>query len=256
MNAYQTMLDTNYRLIKGETLSQSEKEEAARMLLSAKSKDIAELKPHCRNLRPLFFIPPYNDGKKLTTVLGQTPKTEVFSANMYELEILRLLSLLKPDDSEVSEMITVTAGRLKTTCFGYDDDGMGECFDASLVVLRFLATAAPSEKEWINSRIENFNRHFADKKRPSFPQWYYWLCLSELPFETAKPETDKYKDEITARLSQRSYVMNSQRDRTLHPVILCILRNLISQYPQYAHIKRRAPYINPKDSRLYFDITP
>jgi hypothetical protein len=42
-------------------------------------------------MSPEFFIPPYNDGKKLKTLYNQTPKTNIFSANNYELGILRLL---------------------------------------------------------------------------------------------------------------------------------------------------------------------
>ena len=81
--------------------------------------------------------------------MGQTPKTQIFSVNMYELEILRLLCILAPDNSEVKYMIDETVRRLKTTCFGFMDDGVGECFDTSLVVLRFIAAAAQDETEWI-----------------------------------------------------------------------------------------------------------
>lgn len=48
--------------------------------------------------------------------------------------------------------------------------------------------------------------------------------------------------------------MNSEHDKTIHPVIICMLRNLISKYPEYAYIKERQPYISKKDGRLHFDI--
>lgn len=203
---------------------------------------------------PVYFIPPYNDGKKYKTVLNQTPKTHIFSANMYELEILRLLYLLSPDNFEIKEITLKTPGRLKTTCFGYEDDGVGECFDASLIVLRFLTVTAPGEMEWIQSRMDNYNRHNADKKRPWFCVWYYWLCLSELPFVIAKPEVDKYKDEMLNWLCNKSCVMNSEDDKTLHPVLLSILRNNLARYPEYEYIKDRQPFVRDKDRRLYFDM--
>lgn len=48
--------------------------------------------------------------------------------------------------------------------------------------------------------------------------------------------------------------MNSDQDRMLHPVILSMLRNIISKYPEYEYIKNRKPYINKKDNRLYADM--
>lgn len=203
---------------------------------------------------PVYFIPPYNDGKKYKTVLNQTPKTHIFSANMYELEILRLLYLLSPDNFEIKEMTLKTLDRLKTTCFGYEDDGVGECFDTSLIVLRFLTVTAPGEMEWIQSRMDNYNRHNADKKRPWFCVWYYWICLSELPFVIAKPEVDKYKDEMLNWLCNKSCVMNSEDDKTLHPVLLSILRNNLARYPEYEYIKDRQPFVSNKDRRLHFDM--
>ncbi len=207
-----------------------------------------------RQMYPTFFIPPYNDGKKYKTVLNQTPKTHILSANMYELEILRLLYLFASNDIEIKTMIDETLFRLKTTCYGYMDDGVGECFDTSLVVLRFLSTVAPYEEGWIQGRIDNYNRHFGDKKRSWYCSWYYWLCLSELPFEFAKSEIEKYKAEMLNWLTNKSCVMNSEQDKTIHPVLLCILRNVLAKYPEYTYIKDRQPYLNEKDGRLFFNM--
>jgi hypothetical protein len=274
MTTYELMIKTNHHLIKGGNFTDAQKQNIVKQLMSARStpeqverfyngvKFPKNTDENGRRMYPVFFIPPYNDGKKLKTVLNQTPKTHILSANMYELKILRLLFILSPDDDEIKAMVTETLRRLKTTCFGYMDDGVGECFDTSLVVLRFLATVAPYEKEWIQSRIDNYNRHYADKKRPSFCIWYYWLCLSELPFNTAKPEIEKYKAEMLNWLNNKSCVMNSDHDKMIHPVLLCILRNTLAKYPEYAYIKDRQPYIKSpengrlreKDGRLYFDM--
>ncbi len=203
---------------------------------------------------PLFYIPPYNDGKKYKTIFNQMPKTQILSANMYELEILRLLYILAPENEQVKSMVLLTLERLKTTCFGFNDDGLGECFDASLVVLRFISTVSPHDTKWILSRIDNYNNHADEKKRPWFSKWYFWLCLSEMPFEIAHPFIENYKDEMLNWLYNKSCVMNSDTDKIIHPVLLCVIRNVLCKYPEYEYIKNRQPYVNDKDGRLYFDM--
>ncbi|HKM33467.1 MAG TPA: hypothetical protein VJY54_01835 [Lachnospiraceae bacterium] len=206
-----------------------------------------------RRMYPIFYIPPYNDGKKLKTIYNQTPKTHILSANMYELEIIRLLFQIAPDEPTVQNMVIQTLERLKTTCFGYYDDGLGECFDTSLIVLRFLA-ATSDDTAWMQSRIDNYNNHVSEKKRPWYPLWYFWLCLSELPFEIARPEILKYEDDMLPWLTTKSAVMNSEHDKTVHPVLLCSLRNCLCRFPECAHIKDIQPYVSEKDGRLHFDM--
>ncbi|MFT3950755.1 MAG: hypothetical protein QM689_02115 [Oscillospiraceae bacterium] len=265
MQAYNLMIKTNHFLIKGGILTQQQKLRAAASFLSAvstlqqaqrfyKGMRVPDNKADGREMYPVFFVPPYNDGKKLRTILNQTPLTHILSANTYELEIIRLLCLLAPEDDRVRDMTAKTLSRLKTTCFGNQDDGVGECFDASLVVLRFLAAAAPADAVWLQSRMDNYNRHAGEKKRPWFSEWYYWLCLSELPFELAQPELDKYKPVMLNWLEHKSCVMNSEQDKLIHPVILCILRNALSRYPEFAYIKNRQPYVSETDGRLHFNM--
>jgi len=268
MTGYELMIKTNHYLIKGGVLTDTQRKNIAVQLFAQKCTSEAARRFYTgvkypgntdengRQMYPLFFIPPYNGGEKHKTVFNQTPKTHIFSANMYELEILRLLWILtfentdSPLRNEVCDMVDSTLARLETTCFGYMDDVMGECFDTSLVVLRFLAAAAQGATKWIQSRIDNYNIHAGDKKRPWFSKWYFWLCLSELPLEMARPQIDKNKGEILNWLKYKSCVMNSEHDKTIHPVLMCILRNIISKYPEYEHIKSRQPYISEKDGRL------
>lgn len=248
---YRLTIETNYRLIKGETLSKEEQESITAKLLTAAEPSEPIVPTGNRELYPIFYIPP--EGVKLRSLLGQTPKTKILAGNMYELEILRLLCLLAPEAPKVQFMRDETLRRLKSTCFGNQDDGMGECFDASLVVLRFLCAAAPEDTAWIKSRIENYNRHAGEKKRPWFPLWYFWLCLSEMPLELALPEIEKHRVELEKKL-RRSYVMNSEQDRALHPMLVHMLRNLMSRLPEYAWIKDRAVRVNPKDGRVQLDM--
>ncbi len=267
MNAYELMIKTNHFLVKGGVLTESQKDVIVSRLLSAQTQPEQakrfynrvrypnNIDGKGRQMYPIFFIPPYNNGMKLKTILGQTPKTHIFSANMYEIEIIRLLYLFAPDNVTIRDLVNKTLSRLRSTCFGNCDDGVGECFDTSLVVLRFLAAVVPEDSPWIQSRIDNYNRHMQDKKRPWFSKWYFWLCLSELPFDIAEPEISKYRNEIIPWLTSKSMVMNSDHDTVIHPLLLCMLRNLMSRYPEYAHIKAFEPYVSDKDGRLHFGLS-
>lgn len=227
MDAYELMIKTNQHLINGGKLSGEQSRMTANMLLSARNISAVDHSTVSdksrRRFYPLFYIPPYNNGRKLKTLLGQTPKTQIFSANMYELEILRLLCILAPDSSEVKYMIDETVRRLKTTCFGFMDDGVGECFDTSLVVLRFIAAAAQDETEWIKDRMDNYIRHCGDKIRSWYSLWYYWLCLSELPDDIAVPEIKRYREEM--------WLWHTNKKDT-HPVRPYILKNILARYSE------------------------
>jgi len=267
MTTYELLVKTNHYLIKGGKLTQKQKSNIFNQLMSAKN-TLEQAKqfyngvkfPNNRDnsgrmIYPIFYIPPYNCGKKLKTIFNQMPKTHILSANMYELEILRLLYLLAPENADVKVMINETLKRLKTTCFGYQDDGLGECFDTSLVVLRFISTVAKDETDWIKSRIDNYNHHVNEKKRSWYSCWYFWLCLSEMPFKIAKPEIEKYKELMLNWLCNKSCVMNSENDKSIHPVLISMLRNIIAKYPEYEYIKDREPYVSDEDGRLYFSMS-
>ncbi|MBN2853244.1 MAG: hypothetical protein JXQ23_10970 [Clostridia bacterium] len=267
MNTYELMIKTNHFLIKGGTFTEKQKQNIVKQFMSAViTSDKAQkfyravrfpgnIDQNGRRMYPIFFLPPYNNGNKLKTIFNQTPKTHILSANMYELEIIRILHILDPENETVKEMVEQSLRRLRTTCFGNEDGGEGECFDTSIVVLRFLAQVAPSDTKWIKSRIDNYNNHVDEKKRPWFSKWYFWLCLSELPFDIAKPEIEKYMPTILNWLCKKSCVMNSEHDKTIHPVLFFMLRNILVRFPEYEYIKNRQPYIGEKDGRLYFDMS-
>lgn len=260
MTAYEMMLRANHYLIKAggaQTLTPAQRERIIKTLLSARSApEQARRAGNGRGLYPEIFLPPDNGGKKLKTIFNQTPKTHIFSANMYELEVVRLLCLLAPEEGEIPALRDRVLDRLRTTCFGSQDDGVGECFDTSLVVLRFLCTAAPEEEAWIHSRMENYLRHKDEKKRPWFSQWYYWLCLSEAPLPLAEEELRRSLPPMLHWLNDRSFVMHSEHDRTVHPTLACMLRNAVSRCPEYGFIRDRQPYVSQRDGRLCFDMKP
>ena len=202
---YDTCMYLNRRLICGESVSSAEKSAFADGVLRAVcSTEEANrfytgvrYPGNCDNrgnrMYPFFLIPPYNGGNKLPTVTGLLPKTHILSANSYEIEMLSMARRFAAETShpflpELNRMHEATLLRLKTTCYGTMDDGIGECFDASLLVLRYLAQEEPRHRTWIRSRIANYRRHVHEIRRHPAVQWYFRLCLTELPAEQVRDE--------------------------------------------------------------------
>lgn len=248
MTLYEKMIWVNSALIKGRAFTEIEKEKITCHFLDGVSDEKTADRFYNgvrfpnntdnsgRRMYPVFYIPQYNGGKKYKTVTGVTPGTHILSANAYELEILRTLALTAPQNETVKHMLDETKVRLRTTCFGNEDDGVGECFDTSLVVLRFLGTAFPDELSWMQERIDVFNKHVKNKKRHSGIVFYYWLCLSEIPLVLAWPEIKRYKNDLILGLS-RSYVMNSDNDRTINMQCKYIERNCLSRLEEYSYLR-------------------
>ncbi len=246
MTAYELMVKTNHYLIRNpseDSLSPAQKHRIVTELLAARStpdqcrrfylgvKFPNNRDAHGRRMYPEFFIPPYNDGKKYKTILGQTAKTHILSANMYELEILRLLHKFAPDDYDVRTMTEATLDRLYHTCFGNEDDGVGECFDTNLVVIRFLCTAAPHDLVRLRSRMSVYERHRADKARPWYSEWYYRLCLSEAPYALAE---HKIRDTLPSVQSWLTDTGSTAMVRNADPVLLhAIARNMATRLREY-----------------------
>lgn len=265
MNSYELMVKANYYLIKGGTLTQRQSEKIVNQLLASISSDTVA-RNFYRSVRypdnsdknghkmyPLYFIPPYNNGMKLKTLLSQTPKTHILAANSYELEILRLLVLLTVNNDAVKEMTAQTLARLRTTCFGNEDDGVGECYETSLIVLRFLAAAAPHETVWIKERLTNYHKYYDSKHRHWSVKWYYLLCLSELPVCIAEQELKCLKAELLEQLNS-GYPMKTENAKTFHPILLCILRNCLSRLPEYEYLSNNIPKVNEADGRLQLQV--
>lgn len=266
MNTHELMIKTNHYLIKGGELTEPQKANIVRQFLEARSDertkqsfykgvkytDNIDSEGNVTGTYPCYYIPPYNGNKKYQTVIPMAPKTHILSANSYELEIIRLLYMFAPEDSIVKDMVRGTLKRLKKACFA-NECFIGECFHSSLPVLRFLAAVKTDDTMWAKNLTAKIGTHIDDTKRHIGVTWYYWLCLSELPLETAKSEIIRYKEAILRQLN-RSYVMNSENDKTLHLVLVCVIRNIMARLPEYEYIKDRQPYVSDKDGRLHFDM--
>jgi hypothetical protein len=247
MTAYELMIKTNQSIIRGIEFDDAQKARIARLLRENKKTD-GRKRTFDAYAYPRFYIPPYNNGKKLQTIIPISPKTNIVADNAYEFEIIRLLHLFQPDD-EVAHMIDETKGRLKNTCFGYQRCHYAECFEAGMMVLRFLSFAATDDREWIKKQIDVYNTHFNDRKRHNGVQKYYWLILSDMPFDIAEPEIERQKEHIIDFLS-RSYLIKSGNE----DVPLCAMRNVLSRLPEYEYIKFRIPFVNEKTGRMEFNM--
>jgi hypothetical protein len=127
MNAYEILCNTNRAIIKGQTIPDDEKQGIVQSLLSGASAPVTvrrflagvKATEENRSQYPQFYIPPYNGGKKYRLITGQMPKTQILSANHYELEILRLLALWGSGNERVRQMTDQTLKRLDAACFGH-----------------------------------------------------------------------------------------------------------------------------------------
>ena len=157
METYKILMDTNRKEVSGEPFTEQEKQKIIAILLSgvASKEEIKKYKlrmrvnPFTDKIYPNYYVPPYNDNKKLPMVNGKMPKTHILYANHYELEILRILFMFAPENEMVKQMINDTLERLKGTCYG-NKCPKGECVATGKVVLRFLQTVCPEETEWMD----------------------------------------------------------------------------------------------------------
>ena len=247
MIAYKLMIKTNHALIRGNTFSDQQKLNIAGSLRKNRISD-GRKRTFDAYAYPRFYIPPHNNGKKLQTIIPMSPKTNIVADNAYEFEMLRLLHMFQPDD-ELTSMITETTERLKNTCFGYQSCFYADCFDAGMMVLRFLSFAATEDRAWIKKQIDVYNNHYDDKRRHNGVQKYYWLILSDMPLEIAKPEIKRQKEQIIDHLNRTYLAKNGNED-----VALYAMRNALSRLPEYAYIKDRKPYICEKTGRFKFNM--
>jgi len=245
MTAYDIMLKTNYHIIRGGEHNDAEKADIVQQLYDNQETD-GKMRV-AKYAYPKFFIPPRNNGKALPTLIPMSSKTFQVGDNAYEFEILRLLKMFSPQNENISHMLEVTSERLKHTCFGYKSCYGCECFDASIVVLRYLTFAEPNDINWHEKQLAVYNNHFADESRNVGIQRYYWLCLSDMPFDIAEKEIERQKDNIINQLKQ-SHLMKSENA----DIPLYVMRNTLSRLSEFSYIKDRHPY--EKDGRLHFDM--
>jgi hypothetical protein len=148
---------------------------------------------------------------------------------------------------ETSNMIEGTLNRLRQTCFGYKGCHFAECFEGGLSVLRFLSFAEANDRDWIDKQISIYNNHFAENRRHSGVQKYYWWILSDMPLDIAEREIWRQKDAIIDHLNRSLTIKTGNED-----ILFYVMRNTLSRLPMYSYIKDRKPYVDEKNGRMRF----
>ena len=259
MEKYKVLMELNRKMIFGEEISDVEEREAVSIFLNGicDREDIVKYKKRMRvnaetdNIYPNYFIPPYVGSKKLRLIQGYLPKTNILYANHYELEILRLLYILVPENKTVCEMVNSTLKRLKGTCFG-NSCTQGECLATGISVLRFLAGTCPDDTGWID-------RNGQAAIQQGVPLSYLLMAFADINNEKTRGLI-KQKQEWLLDLLRRGWITGklsngkiSEGD-TYNLMGKYILRNAIGMLPEFEDVSKYEIYVSDKDERCYCNI--
>lgn len=272
MEKYKILMELNRKQIMGQAISAAEKEEAVSTLLNdiCDPADILKYKKRMRvnasadNIYPNYYIPPYTGGKKLRLIQGYLPKTNILYANHYELETLRLLYMLEPQNETIHKMVKNTLQRLQGTCFG-NSCTQGECLATGISVLRFLAIVCPDNSEWINKLLTPLGNIFLSfgtgqaAIQQGIPMSYLLMAFTDINNETTR-ELILQKKEWLLDLLRRGWITGklangkiSEGD-TYNLLGKYIIRNALGTLPEYSDIAKHEIYICAKDGRCYCNI--
>lgn len=269
---YKILTELNRKAIFADDISFEDKQEALSVLSDGagcrediiKYKNRMRVNPGTDCIYPDYYIPPYNGNKKLRLIQGYLPKTHILYANHYELEILRRLFLLAPENDTINEMIRNTLKRLKGTCFG-NSCMQGECIAAGISVLRFIAAVKPDDKEWIDKLLDPLGEIFLSfgsgqaAVQKGVPLSYLLMVFTDINNEKTKNLLTRKKEWlldllrrgwITGKLSNGKI---SEGD-TYNLMGKHIIRNAIGTLPEFKNVAEHEIYVSEKDGRCYCDI--
>ena len=265
-------MELNRKMIVGEEISDVEKQEAVSIFLNGicdreavvKYKKRMRVNSESDNIYPNYYIPPYVGSKKLRLIQGYLPKTNILYANHYELEILRLLYILVPENKTVGEIVKNTLQRLKGTCFG-NSCTQGECLATGISVLRFLTVTCPDDTGWIDKLLDPLGDMFLSfgngqaAIQQGIPLSYLLMAFTDINNERIK-ELIKQKQEWLLDLLRRGWITRklsngkiSEGD-TFNLMGKYIIRNAIGVLPEFWDVSQYEIYISDMDGRCYCNI--
>lgn len=272
MNRYSVLSDLNEKIIMGQIISENQRKDALSIFIEGidSTEDIVKYKKRMRAdettkyMYPDFFIPPYNDNKKMRLIQGYLPKTNILYSNHFELEIIRLLAILDKDNPMVKQIIEKTSERLRKTCFG-NLCIKGECLTTGISVLRFLACCKREDTNWINQVLNPLGDNFlllgkgqAATQR-GIPMSYFLLALTDINNEKAI-ELISIKKDWLLELLRRGWITGklsngkiSEGD-TYNLLGKYIIRNALGILPEFSDIGKHKIYVSEIDDRCYCEI--
>lgn len=176
---YQVVMDTAGRLFAGEHYSVDEKAQVLGWILD-----------HTNRVNGFIFYPTPEDRQAgIRLFSGEKPRAKFLINNMVELETLRLLALLAPDEPRVRQIFQHANQRLLPLCFA-NGCTVGECAHATLACIRYLA--ASQVDNWRDKTTQTLavlkNKRLEDGRWHGFPYYFTLLWLVELPADLAREE--------------------------------------------------------------------
>jgi hypothetical protein len=193
---YRTVTNVARHLFFGGTLTPSERSELASWILARQNRR-----------RGSSFYPTVAEREHGIRLLsGEKPQTVLAAVNAVEMETLRLLALLQPDEPQVQSLFEIAEQRLSGVCYG-SVCTTGECAHASISVLRYrTARGAARSAGMIARGLETLCRaRTGEGKWRHFPFYYTLLWLTELPTgpdEHAHAELSYARDRCERLLSR------------------------------------------------------
>lgn len=145
------------------------------------------IEPSRAYIAPFYVYSKKEELNTFHTFNGYKPKTMIFYNNFCELELLRIAYLLDVLEEDKKWIYDSTKQRIQSTCFG-GFCPTGECFEASIAVLRFVATVFPDETEWITMYLKNITETIlsGNKKISYQTKLYFALTLCEIDTEESR----------------------------------------------------------------------
>jgi len=189
---YQTITDTAKNLFNGGSYLPEEKELLVEWILD-----------HQNRFRGFIFYPSETDRKaSIRLISGELPRTKFLSNYTVEMETLRLLSILMPDEPRVHQILLAASERLLPLCFA-NGCSIGECAHASIAFQRFMVAFDPYDAYGKIHQVLAILRmkRSGDGKWQGFPFYFTLLLLAELPQEWVKDELSYVRKYSRRRLN-------------------------------------------------------
>lgn len=175
----QMINDISIVLIEGRVFTDQEKAKIAALICD-----------HTNPVGEFTFYPTQGERLKgFQLVTGEKVKTQLLANNTLELETLRILTILKPQDVQLLHLHEKANRRLPNLCF-YNICTTGECAATSIVFLRYLtALSQIDHAEKIGLGLGAlYQTRDGNGTWKKFPFFYTLLWLTELSISKANSE--------------------------------------------------------------------